>query len=73
MAIIHQQALVIVRSNICNQMHVQVRKTSLAYLQCLIFTLDGVFTYYFMPAKVEIKFCRYAREYFTYLYMHLAT
>ena len=42
-------------------MHVQIIN-SLAYLQDLITTLAGVFALYYMPAKVVVKSCRYARE-----------
>ena len=45
----------------CYVAHVQI-KYSLVYLQDLILTLVAMFTYYFMPAKVGIKSCRYATE-----------
>ena len=56
-------------------MHVQIHKakTNLlltldkAYLQDFIPTFAGVFAYYFMPVKVEIKSFKYAKECFTYL------
>ena len=38
-----------------------------AYPQDFIPTFTGVFAYCFMPVKVEIKSCKYAKERFTYL------
>ena len=46
----------------CSQMHVQIMH-SLAYLQDIITTLAGVFTYKFCTIlSSDIKSCRYARE-----------
>ena len=58
----HQPALVSVGSNMCSQMHVQD----------LIPTLVGAFDPYFIPAKVGINTCRYAREFFSCGYMCLS-
>ena len=38
-----------------------------AYLQDFIPTFAGVFAYYFMPVKVEIKSFKYTKERSTYL------
>ena len=56
-----------------SQMHVQI-KHSLAHLQdvansCFCYVALHV---YFIPVKVGIKSCRYARKCFNNLYMHLA-
>ena len=68
LAIIHQLALATVSSNIYSQMYIQIKHSLASYLQDLIPTWVGLFVYYFIPAKVVIKSCRYAREYFI-LYM----
>ena len=73
MAIIHQPELATLSSTIYSHIHVKYIKQLLAYPQDLFPALVGVFSFYFIPAKVGIYFCIYARECFTYLYMHLAT
>ena len=67
-----QPVTYIAQAHVAIIMYVEI-KQSLAYLQDLIPILASVIVIYLISAKVGIKFCRCAREYFicTYIWLHV--